>query len=440
MAQEPKFDYFLLRAEWLKYKSNLFDKNTNLPTVPIVIDDARKIVEEHGCIGLMLIDIGRQKNFEPTYGWQVYDEIIKEFSTILEETRGEVLQSKDFAAISHIRGDSFLLFLNPPPGKSWTDPGLEIINERVRNCIDRKLERFNGHRWHANFVFHTGYASVMRDPTIRIERLIERAIERAREMSGQQLENEMIRSYISLQKIISQGSIVIYFQPIVSLLDLDILGYEALTRGPEESGFEDPELLFSYAENTNLILELERLCRRNALKSAQALRLDRKLFLNSSPRSVLDSDFTPDHIAELVSELGLDKKNIVLEITERIAIQEWDTFKKVLRQFRSHGFKIAVDDIGAGYSSLQAIAELEPDFLKFDVSLVRNINESLIKRGLLETLVALSHKIKALLIAEGVETKQEFQTLRSLGVSLGQGYYFASPALKPATALVSEKA
>ena len=434
MSQEPKFDYFVLRAEWLKYKSNLFDKNTGLPTVSIVIDDARKIAEEHGTIGLILIDIGRQKNFETTYGWQVYDEIIKEFSLILEETRLEVLQSKDFIAISHIRGDAFLVFLNPSAGKSWTDPALEIMSERIRNSIRKKMERFVNYRWHANFIFHTGYASVERDPTVRFERLIERAIEKAREMSGKQMENEMIRSYISLQKIITQGSIVTYFQPIVNMQDLDILGYEALTRGPEESGFEDPELLFSYAENTNLILELERLCRRNALKSAQALRLDRRLFLNSSARAMLDSDFTPDHMAELVSELGLDKRNIVLEITERIAIQEWDTFKKVLRQFRNHGFKIAVDDIGAGYSSLQAIAELEPDFLKFDVSLVRNINESLIKRGLLETLVALSHKIKAQLIAEGVETKLEFQTLRSLGVSLGQGYFFASPALKPATA------
>lgn len=438
MAQEPKFDYFVLRAEWLRYKSNLFDKNTNLPTLPIVIDDARKIVEEHGSIGLLLIDIGKQKSFETTYGWQIFDEIIKEFAQVLEETRSELLQSRDFTAISHIRGDSFLVFLNPQAGKIWNESALEILSERMRNSIRKKMDRFSGQRWHANFVFHSGYASVERDPTVRFERSLERAIEKAREMSGQQMENEMIRSYISLQKIISQGSIVTFFQPIVRLQDLDILGYEALTRGPEDSGFQDPELLFSYAENTNLILELERLCRRNALKSAQALHLDRKLFLNSSARAVLDSDFTPDHIAELVSELGLDQRNVVLEITERIAIQEWDTFKKVLRQFRNHGFKIAVDDIGAGYSSLQAIAELEPDFLKFDVSLVRNINESLIKRGLLETLVALSHKIRAQLIAEGVETKQEFQTLRSLGVALGQGYYFASPALKPTIALIAE--
>ena len=126
--------------------------------------------------------------------------------------------------------------------------------------------------------------------------------------------------------------------------------------------------------------------------------------------------------------MGLKQERIVLEITERVAIQEWDSFKKTLRQFRGYGFKVAIDDMGAGYSSLQAIAELEPDFLKFDISLVRNIHENLIKIGLLETLVALSSKIHAQVIAEGIESKEEYHALLSLGVQLGQGYYFAAPS------------
>jgi predicted signal transduction protein with EAL and GGDEF domain len=111
-----------------------------------------------------------------------------------------------------------------------------------------------------------------------------------------------------------------------------------------------------------------------------------------------------------VHELGLRPESIVLEITERVAIQEWNKFKKVIHEFRNYGFKVAIDDMGAGYSSLQAIAELEPDFLKFDISLVRNIHENLIKLGILETLVALSAKINAQVIAEGVEEIEEYRT------------------------------
>ncbi len=248
-------------------------------------------------------------------------------------------------------------------------------------------------------------------------------------MSGQEVENEMIRHHIALQKIISQNAIIVLFQPIVHLDSLDVLGYEALSRGPEDSGFEGTELLFSFAESTNMLWDLERLCRRNALRTAQSLQLDRQLFLNTSARALQDERFSPGELAEYVTQLGLDQEKIVLEITERVAIQEWESFKRVLREFRNHGFRIAIDDMGAGYSSLQAIAELKPDYLKFDISLVRNINENLIKIGLLETLVALSSKINASVIAEGVEDKEEFLTLRSLGVQLGQGYYFASPSL-----------
>jgi EAL domain-containing protein (putative c-di-GMP-specific phosphodiesterase class I) len=429
MPNDPKTDYFLLRAEWLKYKSNLFDKNTSLPTLPIVLDDARKIIEENGELGLVLVDLGRQKGFETTYGWQVYDEIIKEVAQILEESKNEVFDERDLIAISHIRGDEFIFFLHPPTGKSWNDSALDLASERMRSTVRKKMDRFNHQRWHTNLTFHTGYATVAPDPTSRFERLIQRAIERAREVSGQEVENEMIRHHIALQKIISQNAIIVLFQPIVHLDSLDVLGYEALSRGPEDSGFEGTELLFSFAESTNMLWDLERLCRRNALRTAQSLQLDRQLFLNTSARALQDERFSPGELAEYVTQLGLDQEKIVLEITERVAIQEWESFKRVLREFRNHGFRIAIDDMGAGYSSLQAIAELKPDYLKFDISLVRNINENLIKIGLLETLVALSSKINASVIAEGVEDKEEFLTLRSLGVQLGQGYYFASPSL-----------
>lgn len=429
MPNDPKTDYFLLRAEWLKYKSNLFDKNTNLPTLPIILDDVRKMLEEHGVLGLLLIDLGRQKSFESTYGWQVYDGVIREVSQMLEESKNEVFHSKDLLAISHIRGDEFILFLHPAAGKTWNDSALELASERLRNAIRKRMDRFSAQRWHSNLTFHTGYAAVVRDPTTRFERLIQRGISKARDVSGQEVENEMIRHHIALQRIISQNAIIVLFQPIVYLDTLEILGYEALSRGPEDSGFEGTELLFSFAESTNMLLDLERLCRKNALRTAQSLQLQRQLFLNSSARAMQDDNFTPSQLSEYVNELGLHNDRIVLEITERVAIQEWESFKRVLRDFRRHGFKIAIDDMGAGYSSLQAIAELEPDYLKFDISLVRNINENLIKIGLLETLVALSSKINASIIAEGIEDRNEYMTLRSLGVQLGQGYFFASPQL-----------
>ncbi|HVT19141.1 MAG TPA: EAL domain-containing protein [Thermoanaerobaculia bacterium] len=111
-----------------------------------------------------------------------------------------------------------------------------------------------------------------------------------------------------------------------------------------------------------------------------------------------------------------------------MAITEWREFRASLAALRRIGFAIAIDDMGAGYSSLQTVGEVEPDYLKFDISLVRDIHLSPIKRNLLETLVVLAEKIRSRVIAEGVESVEEFHALRAMGVTIAQGYYFAVPA------------
>ncbi|MCI0443339.1 EAL domain-containing protein, partial [bacterium] len=312
MLGDAKGDYFVLRAEWLKFKSNLFDNNTNLPTLSMVLEDARRLIEDYENLGLLMIDLGKQRNFETTYGWQVYDSIIKQFAQILEETKAEILQEDDIIALSQVRGDEFILVLTPPEGEVWSETTLEYMNEALRNTIRNKMERFQSQRWHSNLSFHCGYSLINRDPAIRVERSIQRAIARAREVSGAEIENELIRHHISLQRMISMNTIVTVFQPIVYLDSLEVLGYEALSRGPEDSGFEGTELLFTFAESTNMLLELERLCRKNALRTAQDLNLDRELFLNSSARSFVDSHFTPGQLSEYVHELGLKPESIVL--------------------------------------------------------------------------------------------------------------------------------
>ena len=121
---------------------------------------------------------------------------------------------------------------------------------------------------------------------------------------------------------------------------------------------------------------------------------------------------------------GLKPADIVIEITERVAISRHDTFQRALRTFKERGYQVAVDDMGAGYSSLQSLANIQPDFLKFDVSLVRDIDRSSIKRSLLGTLRDLGEKINARVIAEGVERPEEMRTLLELGIELGQGFHF----------------
>jgi EAL domain-containing protein (putative c-di-GMP-specific phosphodiesterase class I) len=114
----------------------------------------------------------------------------------------------------------------------------------------------------------------------------------------------------------------------------------------------------------------------------------------------------------------------VVEITERVAIVHHDEFQDALRTFKERGYRVAVDDMGAGNASQQSLASIEPDFLKFDTSLVHDIDKSSIKQSLLETLRQLADKIKARVIAEGIEREEELQVLKKLGIELGQGFLF----------------
>jgi EAL domain-containing protein (putative c-di-GMP-specific phosphodiesterase class I) len=148
------------------------------------------------------------------------------------------------------------------------------------------------------------------------------------------------------------------------------------------------------------------------------------LFLNASARAVADPDWSGSVMDEMLTGSGLKPSDVVVEITERVAIVRHEEFQAALRGFKRRGFRVAVDDMGAGYASLQALAAIEPDFLKFDVSLVRDIDRSSIKRSLLESLRQLAEKIGAQVVAEGIEREEERATLLALGIPLGQGFHF----------------
>lgn len=146
--------------------------------------------------------------------------------------------------------------------------------------------------------------------------------------------------------------------------------------GPAESDFRMPDALFQFAEEYNSVWTLERACRQAAVNGAQGLLPDQKLFLNVNPRSINDPHFIHGQTMALIKRAGLRPINVVFEITERHAIPDFKTFRRVLEHYRNQGYLVAVDDLGAGYSSLQSIAQLQPDFIKLDMSLVRGIHLS----------------------------------------------------------------
>jgi EAL domain-containing protein (putative c-di-GMP-specific phosphodiesterase class I) len=259
---------------------------------------------------------------------------------------------------------------------------------------------------------------------IRAERAIQQAVADAMLMSLVDKEGIEATRRDELSRMIAQNGVRSVFHPIVRLADGHVIGHEALTRPLLAGAFDSVEELFAFAETTEYLMDFERLCRATAIRSVTAIADRGLLFLNASARAVEDPEWASGEMDERLAKSGLRPHDVVVEITERVAIVRHEAFQRALRTFKDRGYRVAVDDMGAGYSSLQALAAIEPDFLKFDVSLVRDIDKSSIKRSLLDTLRALADKIRARVIAEGVERTEEKETLLALGIELGQGFLF----------------
>jgi EAL domain-containing protein (putative c-di-GMP-specific phosphodiesterase class I) len=246
-------------------------------------------------------------------------------------------------------------------------------------------------------------------------------------MFSHQLSSEYSDLKNEFLTILSKKMLEIHFQPIISLKDGSIYGYEALSRGPIGSYFFSPAHLFPFAERLGYLYTLEKLAREQAFERSKHQIQSSKLFINISATVIHEPSFSPGYTRFLLEQYQLEPSNIVFEITERSAITDFQAFRKVIRHYRNQGFKIAVDDAGAGYSSLKTILELEPDYIKLDRSLISNIDTNEMKASIVEAFGMFAKKSKINILAEGIETAAELEKIKELGIDFGQGYYIGRP-------------
>lgn len=218
-------------------------------------------------------------------------------------------------------------------------------------------------------------------------------------------------------------------QPIVSLQDGSVFGYEALGRGPAGSPLENPEALMRCATKHCRLFTIEYLFRDAALVAARQIPAGLRLFINVNPNIMHETQFRSGLTLERLQEYSLSAEHIVFELTEREAVQHPDNFKRMLAHYTQQGYHIAIDDAGAGYSGLNLISDVQPHFVKLDMRLIRSINSDKMKQALVKGMQEFAKLTNTLLIAEGIETEAEFATLVALGVPLGQGYFIQRPSV-----------
>ncbi len=230
-----------------------------------------------------------------------------------------------------------------------------------------------------------------------------------------------------VEEIIINQQVRTVLQPIVSLESGAVMGYEALSRGPAGSTLERPDFLFAAAEKCGKLWELELLCRSKALEQAKALPPSTLMFINVDPKSIKDPRFEKGLTSEILKQQQISAACIVFEITERTAVEDYRHFRRVLENYRSQGYQIAIDDAGAGCSGLMMLAETRPQFIKIDMGLVRDVDKDSLRQALLHSICDFAQVANMKVIAEGIETFEELKTLISIGVSYGQGYLLKRP-------------
>jgi len=396
------------------------------------LDEIGSALGRDGAFGVILVEGLPLENIERTYGVEAQQHAFETLRALVFEACSQDFTDGDLLTSGSSSPDELAIFFFRPRSDD------RFYRERLPALTERLLERIASEGQKIVYPYDRispylpiGHTTVFHNPGLGIERQVLEGFERARREAV--LNDAIARRerHKLFEDLVLAEDVAILYEPIVNLTTREILGHEALVRGPWKSEFHSPERLFQLAEETGLVFELDCLCRRTALRGARGLEAGRKLFLNCLPTAIHDPAFRGDALQKTLEDLRLRPEDLVFEISERESIDNFAIFREVRDHYKEIGFQIALDDTGVAYGSLEAVMELAPDFIKVDLSLVRGIDTDPPRQELLRALHAVAGKLGGQIIAEGIETSEELDTLRGLGIPYGQGYLFGRAAPLP---------
>ncbi|HEY8167496.1 MAG TPA: EAL domain-containing protein [Candidatus Limnocylindrales bacterium] len=228
--------------------------------------------------------------------------------------------------------------------------------------------------------------------------------------------------------VITRRALRPVFQPIIDVITGRVLGYEGLVRPTADAGFTDPGSLFAAAAACDRVVELDMACFEVVGAGAAAIEPDRLVSINLSPRTLEGPDFKARRLADVLAAHGITTDRVILELTEREVVEDMEQLRSSMEACRAIGFKLAADDVGAGNAGLRLLSQLDFDIVKVDLSLVQGGAMRDSSLAVLRSLIDLAGRWGAMVVAEGVETPEQFQVVRDLGAKAAQGYLLGRPA------------
>jgi EAL domain-containing protein (putative c-di-GMP-specific phosphodiesterase class I) len=383
-----------------------------------------------GALALLLVEVEPLERIERRYGGEAYRSSMDGLMNLVGELVQEAAPGVDLLVTEErSRGAIACFIFAPRSDAEFYGQTLQELATRIGRELWGRGRRAVYPYLKSPLELPIGVAVLLHNPTVKPERQILQAVDEAR--GDAQLETRLRERYQrrELLEVILSGALQTRYEAIVDINTAEVLGYEALSRGPEGTDLTNPRELFGRAENSGLLYELDCLCRRRALEKARCLPAGRTLFLNCLPTAIGDPTLRDEGLRKLLENFSLQPCDLVLEISESESIDNFGVFHEVANSCRELGIKLAIDDAGTGYASLEAIMEISPDFIKTDMVLVRGIDQDRSRQEIVRAMGAIAESIGAQVVAEGIETEGEIHALRDLGVRFGQGFFFGA-ALK----------
>jgi EAL domain-containing protein (putative c-di-GMP-specific phosphodiesterase class I) len=238
-----------------------------------------------------------------------------------------------------------------------------------------------------------------------------------------------------LRDVLQNSRLEAHFQPIVSArASRELFAYECLLRGRRADGaLVMPYELFHTARRADLLFQLDLAARMAAIRGAVQHRLESHVFINFNPTAIYDPKYCLRATIEAIREGGIAPERVVFEVTESDEVRDPEHLLNIFEYYRKHGFRVALDDLGAGYASLNLLTRLRPDFVKLDMQLIRGVDHDPYKAEVARMLLTMAQNLGVNTVAEGIETEAEWHWFREHGADYVQGYFFARPGSPPPT-------
>jgi diguanylate cyclase (GGDEF)-like protein/PAS domain S-box-containing protein len=388
--------------------------------------------ERHGRLAVLFLDLDRFKVVNDSLGHSAGDRLLVAVADRLSAT----MTPTD--VVARFGGDEFTILCHDVSSEET----VELIAERIAEAIARPVALIEGE------VFVTASIGIAlsggeHDTPETLLRNADAAMYRAKELGRDRAELfdarehhrvvDDLRTGNELHRAIERGELRLHYQPLIALEQGSVVGFEALIRWEHpERGLVPPMEFVPLAEETGLIVPLgvwalEEACRQ-AVRWHDAAPAGPPLFMsvNLSPRQLAEPAL-PNEVARVLHDTGIQPSTLWLEITESTLMRDAESALSALGALRALGLHLAVDDFGTGYSSLAYLERLPVEALKIDRSFTDGVGTRKDSTAIVRAVVGLARALQLSTVAEGIETRQQFQRLRAMGCEVGQGYLFGPP-------------